>query len=124
MSPLPKTFADLYCAQHGIEVEDFERTVIAQALYPHAHALHRLLLLMPGDYFQADFEFVRAVGQLTRPGDFSWEVSDFHAHPANRRVLRRKLKVRLSISRLRQIVHRTFARSRRPHSAAKIATAA
>jgi hypothetical protein len=118
MSSPPQTFADLYCAQHEIAPEKFAGAVIAQALYPHARALRRLLHLVPGDYFQADFEFVHAVGQLIRPGDFSWEVSDFHAHPANRRALRRKLKVRLSITRLRQIVHRTFQGQTLPQSKA------
>ncbi len=108
---LPKTFLELFCEQNAIDPADFEREVVAQTLYPHARALHRLLELVPGDYFTADFAFVRAVGQLTRPGDFSWEVSDFHSHPANRRLLRRNLKVRLSITRLRYVVQRTFAKA-------------
>jgi hypothetical protein len=108
---LSKTFAELYCEQNRLALEDYDRAIVSEALYPHARALHRLFQLVPGDYFHADLEFVRHVGQLTRARDFSWEVSDFHAHPANRRALRRNLKVRLSITRLRHIVKRTFAQA-------------
>lgn len=105
----PKTFSDLFCAQHGVRAEDFARVLVERSLHPQARALRRLLELMPGDYFGPDLELVRNIGRLTSAGDFTWEVSDFHAHPSNRRTLRRKLKVRLSISRLRRIVLRTFA---------------
>lgn len=104
----PKTFAQLYCEQNRLPREKFEQTLIFRTLHPQARALRRLLQLVPGDYFGADLEFVRQVGQLTRPADFSWEVADFHAHPANRRVLRRRLKLRLSIARLRRVVIQTF----------------
>ncbi len=104
----PKTFAELYCEQQAIRQENFEREVVERSLHPQARALRRLLQLLPGDFFAADLELVRNVGRLIRPGDFAWEIADFHAHPANRRTLRRRLKVRISISRLHQIVIRTF----------------
>ena len=104
----PKTFAELYCEQNRLAPADFERALISRSLHPQAIALQKLLKLVPGDYFRADMEFVRNVGQLTRAADFGWEVSDFHAHPANRRLLRRRLKVRISIARLRRIVMQTF----------------
>lgn len=104
----PKTFAELFCEQHHVALGDFERTVVQSTLHPQAKFLRHLLQLAPGEYFAADFEFVRNVGHLTRMSDFAWEVSDFHAHPANRRTLRRRLKVRLSIKRLRNLVARTL----------------
>jgi hypothetical protein len=104
-----KTFLELFCEQQGVAPEAFEHVVVEQSLHPQARALQNLLRMMPGDYFGADFELVRNVGKLTRANDFGWEVSDFHHHPANRNALRRRLKVRLSISRLRALVMRTFA---------------
>ncbi len=106
--PHPKTFAQLYCEQHNLPLADFERDVVGRTLHPQARVLHRLLHMMPGDYFCADLELARNVGQLTRPEDFAWEVSDFHAHPSNRQMLRRRLKVRLSIALLRRLVVTTF----------------
>jgi hypothetical protein len=104
----PKTFAELYCEQQAIRREDFEHALVERALQPQARALRRLLELLPGDFFAADLELARNVGRLTRSSDFAWEIADFHAHPGNRRALRRRLKVRLSIARLRHIVNRTF----------------
>lgn len=104
----PKTFAELYCEQQAIRREDFEHALVERALQPQARALRRLLQLLPGDFFAADLELARNVGRLTRSSDFAWEIADFHAHPGNRRALRRRLKVRISISRLRHIVNRTF----------------
>lgn len=106
--PQLKTFAELYCEQQAIRREDFEHTLVERTLHPQARALRRLLQLLPGDFFAADLELVRNVGRLTRSSDFAWEIADFHAHPGNRRALRRRLKVRISISRLRHIVNHTF----------------
>lgn len=120
-APAQKTFAELFCAQHGVPRADFERVLVERSLHPQARALRRLLQLMPGDYFGPDLALARNVGQLTRAADFAWEVSDFHAHPANRRTLRRQLKVRLSISRLRRMVNRTFAVHTGPTRAQRVA---
>jgi hypothetical protein len=100
--PHPKTFAQLFCEQNHVSRSDFERVLISRTLHPQAKALRRLLQLIPGDYFSTDVEFIRQIGLLTRAGDFGWEVS------ANRRILRRRLRLRLSITRLRRIVMRTF----------------
>lgn len=112
----PETLSVLFCAQHGIRAEDLVRVLVERSLHPRARALRRLLELMPGDYFGPDLELARNIGRLTSAGDFTSEVAEFHAHRSNRRTLRRKLRVRLSISRLRRIVLRTFA-GRRPLAA-------
>jgi hypothetical protein len=117
----PKTFADLFCEQNGVPASEFPRALVEHALPPEAHALRRLLQLMPGDYFADDLAFAQNIGRLTRAEDFAWALAEFHAHPSNRRTLRRQLRVRLSIPRLRRIVQRTFAESELSHEVACVA---
>lgn len=116
-----KTFAELFCEQNGVPAAEFPRALVEHALPPEAHALRRLVQLMPGDYFADDLAFAQNIGRLTRAEDFAWEVAEFHAHPSNRRTLRRQLRVRLSIPRLRRIVQRTFAESELAHEVACVA---
>ena len=72
-----------------------------------ARLLRPLLGLFPG-YFSADREFVRGVGRITRLRDFEAEAQDFAHDPANRGILRQKLRLRTSTRRMRQLVHATL----------------
>lgn len=105
------TFAELFCRQHFVTREQFELTVIERALNPHASAIRRLLQLMPTEYFASDIELMRHVGQITSPAELESVVIAFHANPISRRALRRRIKVRLSLPRLRRLVAQTFARA-------------
>ena len=107
----PRTLAEHFCRQHLIAREQFELSMIARALNPNACALRRLLQLMPADYFASDLELMRHVGEITSPDELESVVVAFHAHPISRRALRRRIKVRLSLPRLRRLVAQTFARS-------------
>jgi hypothetical protein len=103
------TFAQLFCRKHAISPDQFETILIEQALNPRARALRRLLQLMPRDYFAPDFALIQRIGLITRPTELDPVVSEFHEHPSSRRALRRKLRVHMSLPRLRRIVANTFA---------------
>lgn len=83
--------------------EDYEAEVLKRSLYPLARACRIFLGLIP-DYFLADRAFLAAVGRMTRRRDFGLEEIEFVHHPANRGVLRRQLKLRVSARRLHRLV--------------------
>lgn len=94
------TFRERYCALHQIAVGDFEDHLLRRSLYFHARPLRGVLALLP-DYFAADREFLRSVGDIRSRRLFHAEAGEYHAHPANRSLLRRWLRLRVSAERVR-----------------------
>ena len=100
LPPSPRaTFASRFCVQRGIALDAYEDAVLAVALYPLAAQLRTLLGLIPG-YFDADREFVAAVGRATKMEDVEFAMSDFIVANARRGVLRRVFRLRVSASKL------------------------
>ena len=97
-----KNFRELYCTQHRIPLDAFERDVVDRSLHRHAKPFYWLLGLNR-DYTSPDFEFVRGVGELRNRRDFRNEAAEFHYHPHNRGLLRSVLRLRVSSHRLQRI---------------------
>ena len=82
---------------------------------------HRTLIFLPflafffPHYFDADNELIAAVGLLRTPETLDDEIHCFYDHPANRRFLRRKLHLRISVRRVRReffaLIERTAVKS-------------
>jgi hypothetical protein len=105
-----KTFRELYCERHGVAYDRFERALIWRCLHWPARPLYWLLWLNR-DYYSADFEFIRGVGDLRNRRDFRNEAAEFHYHPANRGFLRKILRMRVSSQRLQSVFEREFSSS-------------
>lgn len=97
-----KNFRELYCAQHRIPLDRFERELVNRSLHLHAKPVYWLLGLNR-DYTSPDFEFVRGVGELRNRREFRNEAAEYHYHPHNRGLLRTVLKLRVSSHRLQKI---------------------
>lgn len=97
-----KTFRELYCAQHALPLDRFERELVRRSLYLHAWPIFWLLKLNR-NYASPDYEFVRGVGELRNRREFRNEAAEYHYHPHNRGVLRSVLKLRVSSQRLQRI---------------------
>ena len=107
-TPAPmKTLAALYCEQRHVRPENFERHVLDVSFYPWARRLRHFLSLCPG-YFEPDLELIRAVGQLTSTAGFSAEVAEYQYHPGNSGRLRREWKLRVSVTRLQDLMFATL----------------
>lgn len=106
-----RTFADLYCARHGLTRQSYHAHVFRRALFPHARLLAGLVKLFRRMHFLPDHEFVEETAYLTGVADFSQPLGSFLEHPANRSVLRRTFRLRLSARRLLRLVRETFAES-------------
>lgn len=102
------TFAEMYCARHGIPPEAYLRTIFRRALYPHARPFTALIQLFDGDYFAADLDLVQAAGRLRVLSDFTMDAEEFRHHPANRGLLRNGLRLRVSVRRLRALARATL----------------
>lgn len=82
-------------------LENFEQHLFRRGLYPHASLLAWLLAVMP-DYFAADREFIRSVGDIRSRRFFHAEAGEYQMHLANRGFLRRWLRLRVSAERVRR----------------------
>lgn len=97
-----KNFRELYCEHYGIKAEQYEHTLVAQSLHPHAKLVYWLLGLNR-EYTSPDYEFVRSVGELRSRREFRNEAAEYHYHPRNVGFLRRALRLRVSSHRLQAI---------------------
>ncbi len=110
MNPTP-TFAESFCAQHGIQREQFVRIVFKQVLYPRTLLLTGFLQFLKCDYFAPDFDLIYGVEHLRRMREFKIEASRFNEHPANRGWLRRRLRLRVSTHLLQALIKETLPSS-------------
>ena len=103
-----KTFRELYCERHGVALDRFERVLLWRCLHWPARPFH-WLLRMNRDYYSADLDFIRGVGDLKSRRGFHNEAAEFHYHPGNRGFLRQRLLLRVSSQRLQTVFEREIS---------------
>lgn len=101
------SFRERYCSQHGIALTEFEEHLLPRALYFHARPLRNALATVP-DYFAADREFLRSVGDLRSRRFFHAEAGEYHTASGSRGILHRWLRLRVSAERVRLIMEETW----------------
>lgn len=101
-----KTFREIYCAATHCPDDEFVPRVFWHCLYRQAVPVAALILLANADYFAADRDLVTFAGRVTSLRQFNEEVRDFVKDPRNRTLLRGRLRLRVSASRLRQLAVR------------------
>jgi hypothetical protein len=101
------SFAERYCAKHGLANWEYVESVLNRSLYLRARVLRPILRLIPG-YFKADREFIASVGRVKRLRDFDMEAFAFVSDPDNVGFLRKVLKLRVSAARLNAIMWSTM----------------
>jgi len=106
-----QTFAEKFCQDNRIDPERYEEEILRRALYPRAARFRPLLRLIPG-YFAADYNLIQAVGRLTEIRGFDDAEMDYHQHGGNSGFLHRTLGLRLSVRRLKKLVHATLGTGR------------
>jgi len=102
------TFADSFCAQHGVPREQYARAIFKRALYRRARLVAWLLPIFKREYFAADFDLIYQVEHIRRLRDFNTEAERFHEHSSNRGWLRRRFLIRVSTSRLKNLIKATL----------------
>ncbi len=104
-----RRFTDIYCQREHLATERFAGHLLQRTLYPHARVLAPLLRTLDRQHFLADNEFVQDVGNLTRTAHFAAVMQDYSKHYANHGILRRTLRLRISVRRMQRLVFETFA---------------
>lgn len=100
-------FRQIYCSRNGITEADYAEHLLQKALPAHARAfrLFSIVTFQNKNHFRSDFDFINDVGCLRNYRDFNQSVDEFHVHPWNQRtLLRGLLRLRVSTTRVRQIV--------------------
>lgn len=98
---MPPTFRERYAQRWAISPDDFEHHLLPRALYIHARWTRAALLWIWPDYFAADREFIRCIGDIRSRRFFHAEAGEFHNDPSNHSLLRRWLRLRVSAERTR-----------------------
>lgn len=94
------SFQETFCAQYGVPPGLYGATVLRLTLYPHARWLAGI---GPRDLLAADRYFIANVGRLTRWRGFAGEAYEFQHLAENRRFWRRRLRLRVSVQRMRAL---------------------
>jgi len=100
-------FRQVYCTQNAISESEYAEHLLVRALPAHARLFRAISLFTFNNknHFRADFDFINNIGCLRNYRDYSQSVDEFVVHPWNKRsVLRGLLKLRVSTSRVREIV--------------------
>ena len=98
--PATDSFQETFCAQYGVPPALFDATVLRLTLYPHARWP---AAMSPRAFLAPDRSFIARVGRLTRWHGFAGEVHAFQCEPANQRFWRRRLRLRISVTRMRAL---------------------
>lgn len=116
------TIAERYCTHFEIAADRYGRHALWRALPLQAQVAYPLLCCIPG-YFDADLEFIAAVGRGTHLRDFAGDASDYQVHPDNRTWLRRTARLRVSSRKLlRHLTLTLGASTKKQEQAAERAT--
>lgn len=101
---MPDDFSGQFCRQFKVSPDRYRAAVLKRTLYPAARMLRPVLRLIDRDYFSADQDYIDSVGRIQRARELPNESHEFNHHPANRRFLRRTLRLRVSVGRMRALV--------------------
>lgn len=98
-------FKQRFIEKTRVSPEDFNREVLRRTLPMHARVLLPLASLIKPDVLAADYDLIADIAILTSRREFSESAGTRRFHPANRGFLRRVLRIRVSISKLRDLVY-------------------
>lgn len=101
----PETFKVAICRRFGVPVERYGETVLRRTLYLHAGWLRSL---PAGPWLAPDRDLIEEVGWQTQWRGFHSAARDYRNDARNRRFGRRTLRLRVSVSRLRDLFADTF----------------
>jgi hypothetical protein len=98
-------FKQRFIEKNRVSPEDFNREVLRRTLPMHARALLPLASLIKPDVLAADYDLIADIALLTSRREFSDSAGTRRFHPANRGFIRKVLRIRVSISKLRDLVY-------------------
>lgn len=100
------TFRERFCEQHHCSRDTFVKKLFWASLYPHAIPLAALILPVNRDFFSADRALILAVADASTMKHVREEVRDYFWDSTNRHWLRRRVLIRVSGQRLKNLARR------------------
>jgi len=98
--PQPRTFEQRFCSHHQCDAAAFRRFVFWQSLPPRIRPFAKLMWACHRAFFLPDQRLVEEAAKARCVDDVQLDAHDFRQDPANRRFLRRFLRLRISTGRL------------------------
>ncbi len=97
---MPETFQTKVCRHFDLPAERYGEWMLRQTLYPHAGWLR---LFPAHDWLAPDRDFIEEAGWQTQWSGFHRAARSYQYHPGNRTFARRHLRLRVSVSRMRDL---------------------
>ena len=104
LRPAVPNFSELFCQRYDVSPERYVDAMFWRCLHRRVWPLVPLFRLSAQDYFAADYDLIRAVGQLTTADDLPADLAEFQFHPGNQGFARRQLRLRVSAGRVTRLV--------------------
>lgn len=98
-------FRERFCAQRHCPKDQFVQRAFWRTLYPHARLVAPVILLLRPGFFEADRSLIESAGEATDMRRIREDVRDFFWDSNNRGWLRRRLNIRVSGQKLRNLAH-------------------
>jgi len=90
-------FKTLFCEQFNCSPDDYEEKAFKTLLYFHARPLAPIIRILKPDFFQADFKFIRYLGESEDYREAADSIADFRESNMRRcGILRKNFKIRVS----------------------------
>jgi len=99
-----RSFSESVCERLGLHPNQYENEVFQRCLYGKARVLRPLLQFYNRNFFEADHDFVRRIGEIRRREELTRELDEFYYHPKNGNWLRRRFKLRISCRKIVALV--------------------
>ena len=97
------TFREKFCADQKCSTEQFVSRVFWRTLYPHARLLAPIILLFRRPFFEADRVLISCAGDACDLRRIREDVRDFFWDSNNRGWLRRRINIRVSGQKLKDL---------------------
>ncbi|MFY8217012.1 MAG: hypothetical protein ACOVMP_10490 [Chthoniobacterales bacterium] len=107
-----KTFKAIYCERYSVPAARFDESLFWRAIRWYALPLVFVVKIVNANYFRPDYEFIRAVGSCEIMDDVRAEVAAFRWECGISSPLRRRLRLRVSTSRIAKLAKRLLRSDR------------
>jgi hypothetical protein len=105
-----QTFQGRFCAQRCCGAQEYEELAFRELLYGHARLLAIPVRKFKPRFFEADFQFIRDLGEATDLREAKVAAACFQDANAGRsNLLRKRLKLRVSGLKATKIAHDLFS---------------
>lgn len=105
-------FKTAYCTAHACPPEHFGGRVFRAVLHRRVLPAAVVLRMLNPDFFQADFELIRAAGEATNSNQLEEYLQEYRLDSCHLHWARRRGFLRVSTRRLRRLARSAWAKAK------------